>query len=163
MEHYPFKNPATNIFPRLRPASAIAVALVASVVSTWGLVSPVQAQDVDRFRGGCSLTLAAGVNMESCNFVVPQGRRLIITSATAYGSVPSTQSVLARLNTTVNGAWAPHYFQVGFLNLTGSWTVWNGAVPGTFFAEPGDIRFWVSRAGTSNSVTFNVTVSGYFE
>lgn len=160
MENTPFKSPATNTL--LRRASTVAA--VAALIFAWGTADAAHAQSPERFQFHCNAPMAAGASTGACNFNVPSNRRLVITSVTAYGSIPSSQSVLARLSIAADGEWTQfHYFQAGFQTLSGTWAVWNGFIPGTIYGDRPTIRFLVSRAGAGNAVAFYASVSGYYE
>jgi len=150
------------VAPRTNRSLRIAVASAVLLVGILG-ARAADAQVV-RVHKSCAVDVPAGNYGGECLLgTVPAGKRFVIESVTARGSLPSAQTVSARLSTRVGTSWALHYLQAAFLNLNNTWTEWSGSVPGVIYSDPGQVKFFVIRSSTTAAVSFWVSVTGYYE
>jgi hypothetical protein len=152
----------TTINPRTNGTARIAVA-AAVLLFACAAATPAHAQ-VERVHIDCVVDVPAGGYGGNCLLgTVPAGKRLVIESVTARGSIPSAQTVSARLSTRVGATYALHYLQAAFLNLNNTWTEWTGSVPGVIYSDPGQVKLFIIRSSTTAAVSFWVGVTGYYE
>jgi hypothetical protein len=151
--------------PNLAFYRVAALTGAAAFLLSFAHVTPAVAQTSTRYAATCIAGPYEGEGAGECTVNVPAGKVFIIESATFGGLVRSEQFLQVRVSTKRGNSTFYHTVPAGFLVRDAAiQTWWNGALPGTIFAEAGPIKLQVVRApGTGGEAWIRMTLTGRLE